>query len=132
MTGLRSIVIAVGLGLMLGQLATTVIADDLTARRQALEPFFRTHRPSGVGPFPALLFVSGCSGFAPSIAPQAYARAAESWLSRGYVVVFVDYLAARHLATCRSSAMLTLVEIGKDILAVASYLRTQSFIIPTR
>ena len=110
MTGLRSVVIAVGLGLMLGQLATTVIADDdMTARRQALEPFFRTHRPSGVGPFPALLFVSGCSGFAPSIAPQAYTRAAERWLSRGYVVVFVDYLAARHLANCRSSAMLTLV-----------------------
>jgi hypothetical protein len=40
MTGLRSVVIAVGLGLMLGQLATTVIADDdLTARRQALEHF---------------------------------------------------------------------------------------------
>src|SRR5215831_7095890 len=96
-TGLRSIVIAVGLGLMLGHLATTVIADDaLTARRQALEPFFRTYRPSGAGPFPALLFVSGCSGFAPSIAPQAYTRAAESWLSRGYVVVFVDYLAAQH------------------------------------
>ena len=133
MTGFRSFVIAVGLGLMLGQLATTVIADDdLTARRQALEPFFRTYRPSGAGPFPVLLFVSGCSGFAPSIAPQAYTRAAESWLSRGYVVVFVDYLAARHLANCRSSPMLTLVEIGKDILAVASYLRTQPFIIPTR
>src|SRR5262249_48226694 len=77
-------------------------------------------------------FVSGCSGFAPSIAPQAYTRAAESWLSKGYVVVFVDYLAARHLANCRSSAILTLAEIGKDILAVASYLRTQPFVIPTR
>ena len=40
MTELRSVVIALGLGLMLAQLATTVIADDLTARRQALEPFF--------------------------------------------------------------------------------------------
>jgi dienelactone hydrolase len=78
------------------------------------------------------LFVSGSSGFAPSIAPQAYTRAAESWLSRGYVVVFVDYLAARHLANCPNSAMLTLVEIGKDILAAASYLRTQPFMIPTR
>jgi dienelactone hydrolase len=126
--------IAIGLSLMLGQSAAVTIgaADDLPARQQALAPYFHMFRPSGRGPFPAVVFVSGCSGFAPSIAPHAYTRAAERWRSKGYVVVFTDYLAARRLPSCPSAASLTAPEIGKDILAVASYVRAQPFVVPTR
>jgi Transposase DDE domain len=103
-------------------------ADDAAARRQALEPYFRNYRRSGAGPFPAILMVSGCSGFTPSIAPQVYTRAAESWRSKGYVVVFVDYLAARRLANCRGSGAVNAVEIGRDVLAVARYLQGQPYV----
>lgn len=133
MTCVHSAVVAIGLSLAAQLTATTAAAaDDMTARRQALEPYFRTYQPNGAGPFPALLFVSGCSGFAPSVAPRAYTSAAERWRAKGYLVVFVDYLAARHLRNCRSSAMLTLAEIGRDVLAVAAYLRTQPSISPAR
>jgi hypothetical protein len=101
----------VGSGLALGQLAATpAVADDTAARWQVLEPHFRNYRPSGAGPFPVILMVSGCSGFTPSIAPQVYTRAAESWRSKGYVVVFVDYLSACGLPNCRGSGAVNAVE----------------------
>src|SRR5262249_36493218 len=116
----------IGSGLALGQLAALpAAADDAVARRQALEPYFRNYRPSGAGPFPAILMVSGCSGVAPSIAPQAYTRAAERRRSKGYVVVFVDSLSARGLPNCRGSRVVNAVEIGGDVLAVARYLQGQ-------
>jgi len=116
-------------GLALGQLAALpAAADETAARQKALEPYFRNYRPSGAGPFPAILMVSGCSGFTPSIAPQVYTRAAESWRSKGYVVVFVDYLSARGLPNCRGSGAVNAVEIGRDLLAVARYLQGQPYV----
>jgi dienelactone hydrolase len=125
---------AVALGLAAGRLAPAPASaeDDMTVRRQALEPYFRMVRPSGIGPFPALLFVSGCSGFLPKLAPQFYTETAERWRGRGYVVAFVDYLAARGQTDCRNLPSHTLVEIGKDVLAAAAYLPTLSRIDPAR
>src|SRR5437660_707507 len=72
--------------------ASAIAADDMTARRQSLEPYFRDYQPNSAGPFPAILLVSGCGGFAPRAAPQIYTDMAEGWRAKGYVVVFVDYL----------------------------------------
>src|SRR5439155_5482371 len=120
----------IGLGLATMQVAASAIAaDDMTARRQSLEPYFRDYRPTGSGPFPAILLVSGCNGFAPRRAPQSYTDMAEGWRAKGNVVVFVDYLAARGMNRCPSVAP---GDLGKDVLAVASYLRTQPLIDPER
>jgi dienelactone hydrolase len=54
---------------------------------------------------------------------------AQSWRAKGYVVVFVDYLAARGKERCPG---ITVADIAEDVLAVASYLQTQSFIDPAR
>lgn len=131
MTPLRSAVLAVGLSLVLSQIAaaTAAAADDMVGRRQALESYFRTYRPDGSGPFPALLFVSGCFGFAHGTSAQSYTDMAEGWRAKGYVVVFVDYLAARGRDRCSA---ITTADIGEDVLAVASYLRTQPFVNPVR
>ena len=129
MTRAGFVAMIVGSGLAPGQLAALpAAADDTAARRQALEPYFRNYRPSGAGPFPTILMVSGCSGFTPSIAPQVYTRAAERWRSKGYVVVFVDYLSARGLPNCRGSGAVNAVEIGRDVLAVARYLQGQPYV----
>jgi dienelactone hydrolase len=101
---LQLVVLALGVAFY-QQLTTPAAADDMAAQRQALEPYFRMYRPNGTGPFPTILLVSGCSGFTSSIAPQAYARLAESWRAKGYAVVFVDYLAARgHNAAAAAAA----------------------------
>src|SRR5712691_12310499 len=126
----RPAAFAIGLGLAAMQVvASANAADDMTARRQSLEPYFRDYSPSGTGPFPAILLVSGCSGFAPRLAPQTYTDMAEGWRAKGYVVVFVDYLAARGRNRCPSIAA---ADLGKDVLVVASYLRTQPRIDPER
>lgn len=85
----------------------------------------RTFRPDGPGPFPAIVFVSGCSGFAPSVAPNAYTSAAERFRKDGYLVVFVDYLAARGLTTCSISTIPHEVA-ARDVMTAVGELRAQS------
>jgi dienelactone hydrolase len=128
MSGGAALAIALGLATTLVT-AAGMADDDLRARWQSLEPYFRDYRPSGPGPFPAVLLVSGCNGFAPRNAPQIYTDMAEDWRTKGYVVVFVDYLSARGRNRCPS---VTPADLGKDVLAVASHLRDQSLIDPER
>ena len=89
-------------------------------------PPYRMVRPQGPGPHPALLFVSGCSGFAPDSAPDHYPRVAREFAARGFVVVFVDYLAARDRKSC--GGMVGPGDAAKDILAAARYASAQPFI----
>jgi dienelactone hydrolase len=101
--------------------ASSRVADDEAARLEALRPHFRDYRPPGSGPFPALLLVSGCSGF--SRRGDAYTGLAEQWRDKGYAVVFVDFLAARGRDRCFGDV--AVADIGNDVLAVARDLQRQ-------
>jgi dienelactone hydrolase len=94
--------------------------------QQAAEPPYRIVRPGGQGPHPALLFVSGCSGFAPHEAPHHYGRVAAEFAARGYAVIFVDYLGARGRETCRGAVPPG--DVAGDIVAAAAYARALPFI----
>jgi len=87
---------------------------------------YRVVMPQGPGPHPALLFVSGCSGFTPHEAPHHYARIANGFAAGGYVVLFVDYLGARGRERC--GGLVPPSEVAGDILAAAAYARTRPFI----
>ena len=104
-----------GVGLMLSSVPAAVA--------QTTEGGYRIFRPSGVGPHPAVVFVSGCSGFSPAFAPKAYERPAEQLRGLGFVVVWADYLGRRNLTTC--TAGITPHEAGEDAVAAASWLRSQ-------
>jgi dienelactone hydrolase len=107
------------LGVLLG---LTGCAADMAILQKRLEPHYRTQRPQGPGPFPAVLLVPGCGGIAP-----ARVKTAEELMGRGYVVVFVDYLSARGLKTaCRGEVSLD--EIGQDIRAVSAHVRSLPYI----
>jgi dienelactone hydrolase len=123
------LIIAVTAIVFLG-MASPVLASDLTALQRRLEPHFRLRRPQGDGPFPAVMLVSGCSGFAPREAAGAYTRVAEQLVGEGFAVIFVDYLAARGLTSCRDrgGAKGFAPEIAQDVLATATYLRSQPFV----
>jgi dienelactone hydrolase len=86
---------------------------------------YRVVMPQGPGPHPALLFVSGCSGFAPDVAPDHYSRVAQEFAAQGFVVVFVDYLGARGRKSC--GGMISPGDVAKDILAGAAYAGTRPF-----
>ena len=90
-----------------------------SASQQAAEPQYRIVRPAGQGPHPALLFVSGCSGFTPHEAPHHYGRVADEFAARGYVVIFVDYLGARGREICGGAV--PPADVAEDILAAAAY-----------
>jgi dienelactone hydrolase len=93
------------------------------------EPAYRIVRPTGEGAHPALLFVSGCTGFTPREAPLHYTRTAEDFAARGYVVLFVDYLRARGREVCGGT--IRAPEVGGDILAAVAYARSIPFIEPS-
>jgi dienelactone hydrolase len=118
----RSILAVLALG------AVVLGANDL-ARAQT--PEYRTFQPHGAGPHPAVVFASGCSGFAPSVAPKAYERVAEQLRAQGYLVLFADYLGRRGLKSC-FSGRISLSDAGKDVVAAATWLKSQPFVDPAR
>jgi len=121
-----------GLALLVIGIVTPTAAEDLTAAQKRLEPHFKLQRPEGPGPFPAVIMVSGCSGFTPSESPAFFTHRAEQFKGEGAVVIFVDYLAARGFATCRDrgGAKGFAPEVGQDVIAGAAYLRAQPFVKP--
>src|SRR5262245_41305627 len=90
------------------------------------DPPYRVMRPDDEGPHPAVLLVSGGSGFAPHEARDHYPRTARDFVARGFVVVFVDYLGARGRETCGGT--IRPHQIAGDILAAVEYARTRPFI----
>jgi dienelactone hydrolase len=117
------------LGVVVLLLAGAVGEPRLGRGQERKDSPYRVVRPRGDGPHPALLFVSGCSGFAPHEAPRHYLRTAENFAARGYVVVFVDYLGARGQEVCGGAIRPHMV--AGDILAAVEYARSASFIQPS-
>jgi dienelactone hydrolase len=115
--------------LAVATVGTVVLGASSPAR--AGNDDYRIFRPDGPGPHPAIVFASGCSGFAPPPAPKAYERAADTFRAQGYVVVFADYLGRRGLTTC-ISGRINRSQAGKDVVAAATWLKSQAFIDPAR
>ena len=84
----------IALGTLLG-LAVLLVWES-TGSAQAADGGYKVFRPDGAGPHPAIAFLSGCSGFTPSVAPKAYERVAEQ-LCGGVPISHAD--AASDLAT---------------------------------
>jgi dienelactone hydrolase len=101
-----------------------VITCCRPAMAQAAEGGYRTFNPDGPVPHPAIVFMSGCSGLAPSFAPKFYERVAEQLRSQGYVVVFADYLGRRGLKSC-AGAPITSKDAARDLVSAAAWLRSQ-------
>jgi dienelactone hydrolase len=92
---------------------------------------YRVFRPDGAGPHPAVAFVSGCSGFAPALAPKSYERVAATLRGQGYVVLFVDYVGRRGLRNCGNNAV-TEAEAAADLAAAVGWLRGQPIVDTAR
>jgi dienelactone hydrolase len=91
---------------------------------QASDVRYRMFRPNAPGPHPAVVFVSGCDGFAPSRAPTSYERRAEHFRAQGYIVVFADYLGRRGLKSCAGS--ITHKDAAQDLVTAAAWLGSQA------
>lgn len=85
-------------------LAVALVAPSV-GRTQSTQPapiswaelmrYVASAAPSGQGPFPLVLFVSGCSGFEDARFADHYRAHSERLLRAGFAVARVDYLKAR-------------------------------------
>ena len=92
---------------------------------------YRVFRPDGPGPHPAVVFLSGCSGFKPKLTPSAYEHKAEKLRSLGFLVVWVDYLGRRNLPNC-STGGVSQDQAGEDAVAAALWVKSQPGVDPQR
>lgn len=106
-----------------------VLLTSTTVVAQVTEGGYKIFRPDGPGPYPAVVFISGCSGFTPGFAPKHYKLVAEKFRAKGYVVVFADYLDRRGKASCME---ITAVDAAEDLVAAAAWLKSQPSIDPAR
>jgi dienelactone hydrolase len=90
----------------------------------ALADAYRTFLPEGAAPFPAVLFVSGCSGFAGVRGINHYEEKAEELRREGHLVVFVDYLARAGLKNCLNG--MTHEEAADELLRAAAWARART------
>ena len=99
--------------------------------RRLLEALHTRH-PGGSGPFPAIMLVPGCSGMSKKDYVSHYREMAERLVdTMGYLVVHVDYVAARGL-TDSCGSFVSPNDIAKDIVAVATHLRSQPLVKSSR
>ena len=102
-----------------------------TSAPQGADGGYRIFRPDGVGPHPAIAFVSGCSGFSPRPAPKSYERIAGKFQAQGYLVLFVDYVGRRGIPNC-SRGPISEADAAADLVAALAWLRSQPFVDATR
>jgi len=114
------------LHLATGSLAAALVGSLLPVMAQTEDGGYRIFRPDGPGPHPAVVFVSGCGGLKPEIAPNAYEHPAEELRKLGFVVVWADYLVRRDLKNCWFGV--TKDEAGRDAVKAALWLRSQPYV----
>jgi dienelactone hydrolase len=87
-------------------------------------------RPSGTGPFPAVVFLPGCDGGLDDI-NQHYRG---FFQHQGYVVLFVDENGSRHVGNVcsHSEGTLPLLRIATDAVGAHAYLRSLSYVDANR
>ncbi len=125
--------IGAGLFLMFLATATSIAAQDVSIpniEKGKLLPLPGTlHKPSGIGPFPAVVMLVGCGGYAgggPNADHQsAWARKLVEW---GYVALQVDSYSPRGpVLSCDFAGSIT---ISHDAFSAKSFLSTLPYVDP--
>jgi len=105
------------------------IAVDHASR---LAPYFEIRIPPGSGPFPAMIMVTGCSGFHSERFARSYDRDGDLFVELGYAVARADFVRAHGLEnSCSSDENVTgeivpNTEIAKYIFATVAHMVARS------
>jgi len=99
-------------------------ADDHASLTGALT------RPSGAGPFPAVVLLPGCDGALSGISEHYLGY----FQQQGYVVLALDENGSRHVGNVCSNAetALPILEIAKDAVGAHAYLRSLNYVDANR
>lgn len=104
----------------------TIQAADNADHPELLAKHYQLIKPSGTPPFPAVMMISGCSGFHPRFAKGHYDSVQSRLVELGFVTLRVDSLAVRSLTSCYPHA--TPQDAADDMRIAANYLRQQPFV----
>jgi dienelactone hydrolase len=114
--------------ILLCGLCTLTWADSSADHQKRLEAHYGLERPEGSGPFPAVMMVPGCYGFAEPLSKDHYVKTTKDLKDQGFAVLRVDIFNARGRKNCGEVIP---EEVTEDILTAAKYLRTLPFIKAT-
>ncbi len=104
----------------------SAVNKTVQERLTELLPYFRIYRPAGVGPFPVVIFVPGCTG-------TTFSHEMD-WVHfynyYGVALLVLDSYSGRNVtweAVCALDLMTPWEQVG-DIIAALAYVRTLKFI----
>ena len=100
-------------------------ADENAKHIELLSKYYRLEKPTGAGPFPAVMMVSGCSGFDAEFGKKTYDNVQRQLVELGFVTLRINYLAARNLKICLDVPSNS---VADDIRIAAKFLKQQSFV----
>ena len=113
-------------GAALLALAAPAAAEPSAAHRARLQAAHAIDKPAGDGPFPAVILVPGCGGFADPVLRSRYERVTGELRSQGFVVARADYLAAVEAPNCE--LVMDPMQAASDVLATARHLQAQPYV----
>ena len=103
----------------------TIQAADNADHRELLSKHYKLQKPTGAGPFPAVILVPACSGFNYKYATNFYNDVQNKLLELGFATLRVNYLAVRNIESCLD---LTAASAASDLSIAADYLNKQTFV----
>jgi len=77
-----------------------VVNNAFAESLEKLEPHIKKQSPAGVGPFPVMILLPGCSGFDDDRFTSHYDSVQAELTKKGYATYRLDVLAARNAASC--------------------------------
>jgi len=104
----------------------SIQAADKPDHPQLLAKHYQLMKPDGTPPFPAVMMISGCSGFHADYVKGYYDSVQNRLVELGFVTLRVDSLVARNAPTCTDGV--TTQDGADDIRIAADYLRRQPFV----
>jgi dienelactone hydrolase len=107
----------------LGQEEQEVSPESLGDPSDRLASYLQIQMPAGEGPFPAMIMVTGCSGFHNERFSASYDRDGNNFVEMGYAVARADYVRAHGLDNSCTGAQ----NPSGEVVApneIAQYIRT--------
>jgi len=113
----------------------SIVALWATGAVAGLSDYYDLKKPAGTGPFPALIMVAGCSGYA-GPAETVYDKWQDQFVAAGFVVVKAEFLKPRALSNCAAinpfRYLVTKKEAAGDIYQAIGDLIKTGFVDPLR
>jgi poly(3-hydroxybutyrate) depolymerase len=122
----------VAAALVCGALPVGAIAES--AQAASVADFYELAKPTGKGPFPAVVLAPGCGGFHDEYSPPVFDKYRKLFVNDGFAVINVDFTQAHGIPGCANANgfLISSEDYARDILTAVTDLAKDSKIDPNR